>query len=173
MDDMEVFRINCELARRINKEALANPSSPYAGKFVGIANGQVVFVGDDSLAAFRHLLQIEPNQRRRCCFEASRDYSSVEYDRASLPDSVANLPEACPIDDVETMRLNKEIAYRIWQEVRADPSSPYAGKFVGIANGQVVHIGDEPDTALRRLREIEPNILRGCYFEPSRPPEYV
>ena len=33
--------LNRQLARRINDEARSNPQSPYANKFVGIANGQV------------------------------------------------------------------------------------------------------------------------------------
>ena len=77
------------------------------------------------------------------------------------------------MDDMETLRLNKEVAEGILREVRANPSSPYAGKVVGIANGQVVLVGDELSETLRRLREIEPNQLRGCCFEPSRPAEYV
>jgi hypothetical protein len=77
------------------------------------------------------------------------------------------------MDDREALRLNKEVAERIWREVQADPSSPYAGKVVGIANGQVVLVGDDRDTSLRRLREIEPNVWRGCCFEPSRPAEHV
>jgi hypothetical protein len=79
MDDQETMRVNFELAQRINREALADPSSPYAGKFVGIANGRVVVVGDDSYAALRRLLEIEPNNRRCCFFEASRDYSGVHH----------------------------------------------------------------------------------------------
>lgn len=77
------------------------------------------------------------------------------------------------MDDREAMQLNKEVAQRIRQEVLADPSSPYAGKVVGIANGQVVLIGDDRNTTLRRVREFEPNVWRGCIYEPSRPPEYV
>ena len=77
------------------------------------------------------------------------------------------------MDDKTVLELNREEARRIRQEVLADPTSPYAGKFVGIANGQVVFVGDDRDTTLRRVREIEPNVWRGCYFEPSRPPEYV
>jgi hypothetical protein len=77
------------------------------------------------------------------------------------------------MDDNTVLELNRELARRIGEEVRADPSSPYAGKFVGIANGEVVFVGDDPETTLRRVREIEPNIRRGCYYEPSRPPEYV
>jgi hypothetical protein len=79
MDDVEVFRQNCEVAQRINREALADPSSPYAGKFVGIANGEVVLVMDDLRAALARLDEIEPNNRRGCLIEASRDYSRVEY----------------------------------------------------------------------------------------------
>jgi hypothetical protein len=79
MDDQEVFRLNCELAQRINREALADPSSPFAGKFVGIVNGQVVVVADDVQTAWFRLDELEPNKRRTCLFEASRDYSRVEH----------------------------------------------------------------------------------------------
>ncbi len=77
------------------------------------------------------------------------------------------------MDDREALRLNKEVAERIWRAVQADPSSPYAGKVVGIANGQVVLVGDDRAASLRRLREIEPNVWRGCCFEPSRPAEQI
>jgi hypothetical protein len=70
--------INQELARQINEEALQNPQSPYAGKFVGIANGQVVVVADTRNEMSRRLEQIEPNPRKCCTVEASRDYSIVE-----------------------------------------------------------------------------------------------
>jgi hypothetical protein len=76
---MEVFRLNCAVAQRINREALEDPSSPYAGKFVGIANGEVVLVGDDVRTALSRLRELEPNNRRRCLIEASRDYSRVEH----------------------------------------------------------------------------------------------
>jgi hypothetical protein len=79
MDDQEVFRLNCELAQRINRETLADPSSPYAGKFVGIVNGQVVLVEADLDTALTRLRALERNNRRTCLIEASRDYSRVEY----------------------------------------------------------------------------------------------
>jgi hypothetical protein len=79
MDDQEVFQLNCEVAGRVNREALADPSSPYAGKFVGIANGQVVLVGEDVSTVLRQLRELEPNNRRACLIEASRDYSVVEH----------------------------------------------------------------------------------------------
>ena len=79
MDDMEVFRLNCELAQRINREALADLSSPYSGKFVGIVEGHVVVIADDLGAVHDRLVDLSPNNRRCCWIEASRDYSVVEY----------------------------------------------------------------------------------------------
>jgi hypothetical protein len=78
MDTETAFQLSQDLARRINREALADPSSPYAGKFVGVANGQVVVVADDWQTVHRRLEEIEPDYRRRCWFEASRDYSIPE-----------------------------------------------------------------------------------------------
>ncbi|HUY31727.1 MAG TPA: hypothetical protein VMV69_03030 [Pirellulales bacterium] len=51
---------NRELARQINEEARRNPHSPYAGKFAGIANGQIVVVADDLEEMARRLEKIEP-----------------------------------------------------------------------------------------------------------------
>ena len=80
MDDLaEIERRNVELAERINEETLRDPSSPYAGKWVGIANGKVVVVADDLRTMARRLEEIEPDRRRTCCIEASRDYSGVTY----------------------------------------------------------------------------------------------
>ena len=79
MNDQEVVRVNEEVARRINREALADPSSPYAGKFVGVVNGQVVVVADDVKTAFFRLRELEPNTRRTCLIEASRDSTKVEH----------------------------------------------------------------------------------------------
>jgi hypothetical protein len=70
--------LNRELARTINEDALRNPQSPYANKFVGIANGQVVAVADNADELSRRLRQIEPDPRKCFIVEASRDYSTVE-----------------------------------------------------------------------------------------------
>jgi hypothetical protein len=72
-----IFERNRELARQINEEALKNPNSPYANKFVGIANGQVVVVADDLEEMSRRLRQIEPDPSKCFGVEASRDYSKV------------------------------------------------------------------------------------------------
>jgi hypothetical protein len=71
--------LNRELARTINEEARRNPQSPYANKFVGIANGQVVVVADDPDDLSRRLRQIEPDPSKCFIVEASRDHSIVEY----------------------------------------------------------------------------------------------
>ena len=69
--------LNRQLANRINQEAMSNPQSPYANKFVGIANGQVVVVADDLDDLARRPRQGEPDPTRTFGIEASRDYSVV------------------------------------------------------------------------------------------------
>lgn len=68
---------NAELARRINEEARANPQSPYAGKFVGILNGQVVVVADDLDEVDRRLHELSADNRAMFIVEANRDYDEV------------------------------------------------------------------------------------------------
>jgi ubiquinone biosynthesis protein UbiJ len=70
--------LNRQLARRINEEARSNPQSPYANKFVGIANGQVVVVADELDDLARRLRQVEPDPTKTVSVEASRDYTVVE-----------------------------------------------------------------------------------------------
>ena len=66
-----------ELADQINREARSNPQSPYANKFVGIANGQVVVVTDDLDDLAQRLRQAEPDPTKTFGIEASRDYDEV------------------------------------------------------------------------------------------------
>jgi hypothetical protein len=73
----EIQKQNEELARRINEEARSNPQSPYVGKFVGIANGQVVAVTHDLDELGRLLVEAETDPRKTYWIEASRDYSEV------------------------------------------------------------------------------------------------
>ncbi len=72
-----VLDINRELAEKINEEARRNPQSQYVNKWVGIANGQVVVVADQSDEVFTRLRQIEPDPRKCFMVEASRDYTEV------------------------------------------------------------------------------------------------
>jgi hypothetical protein len=75
----EVQKLNRELAQRINQEALDDPHSPYAGKWVGIANGQVVVVTDSLEALDYRLREIEPDPQRTFGVDAGRDPNKVEY----------------------------------------------------------------------------------------------
>ena len=69
---------NEQLARQINQQARQDPQSPYAGKLVGIANGQVVVVADTWREVAERLRQVEPDPTRCRCLEASADYDRVE-----------------------------------------------------------------------------------------------
>jgi hypothetical protein len=71
--------VNYQLAMKINEEARRNPQSPYANKWVGIVNGQVVVVADTLDEMSRRLDQIEPDPSKIFGVEASRDYDEVHY----------------------------------------------------------------------------------------------
>ena len=75
----EIHDLNIALANQINQEAFANSQSPYAGKFVGLANGNVVAVSVTLKEVLRLLRQAEPDPTRTFFVEASRDYSVVEH----------------------------------------------------------------------------------------------
>jgi hypothetical protein len=62
----------------------------------------------------------------------------------------------------EIIDRNREVMRRINDELLRDPNSPYAGKWIGIANGQVVLVGDTFDDVKKRLREIESDPFR-CF----------
>jgi len=72
-----VKELNSELADQINAEARSNPQSPYANKFVGIANGEVVVIADDLDELYDRLQQIEPDLSKCFGVEASRDYDEI------------------------------------------------------------------------------------------------
>jgi hypothetical protein len=73
-EDATVQERNQALARQINAEARANPNSPYAGKFVGIANGQVAVVTEDLDDLVHRLRAIEPDVTKTCLVEAGQNY---------------------------------------------------------------------------------------------------
>ncbi|MCE9530977.1 MAG: hypothetical protein K8T89_07620 [Planctomycetes bacterium] len=74
----DIKELNRNLAEQINLEALANRQSPFAGKFVGIANGQVVTTADSLDKAISLLLAKKPDRQKTFCFEAGVDYSEVQ-----------------------------------------------------------------------------------------------
>jgi hypothetical protein len=69
---------NERLAQQINREARTNPNSPYSGKLVGIANGQVVVVADSWREVVERLRQVEPDPAKWFALDASADYQRVE-----------------------------------------------------------------------------------------------
>jgi hypothetical protein len=73
-----ILAANERLARQINQEARCDPQSPYAGKLVGIANGQVVVVADSWREVAERLRQVEADPAKCYCFDASADYERVE-----------------------------------------------------------------------------------------------
>jgi hypothetical protein len=74
-----VQRLNQELADQINEDARSNPNSPYRGKFVGIANGQVVALTDDLDELVRELEKVEGDPEKTYCLEAGLDYDEVQH----------------------------------------------------------------------------------------------
>ncbi len=72
-----IAEINRELADKLNEEARQNSQSPYAGKKIGIANGQVVVVSDSWDDLGPRLRAIEPDGSKRYCIEIGRDYGGV------------------------------------------------------------------------------------------------
>lgn len=78
VQQQSIAAANERLARTINREARDDPSSPYAGKYVGIANGQVVIVADTWREVANRLRQIEPDPMKCYALDASADYDRVE-----------------------------------------------------------------------------------------------
>jgi len=64
------------LGRQINREARRNPSSPYAGKVVGILRGEVVIVADTLDEVAQVLERLEPDAQRCYFIDASADYDA-------------------------------------------------------------------------------------------------
>jgi hypothetical protein len=57
----------------------------------------------------------------------------------------------------EVSRLNQELADKIQDETARDPNSPYAGKWIGLANGRVVIVSEDGEEVFKRLGEVEPD----------------
>jgi hypothetical protein len=70
--------LNSELARKINQEARNNPESPFSGKFVAIAGGQVVALANDLDELVERLRDVNTDPRQSLCFGAGLDYAQVQ-----------------------------------------------------------------------------------------------
>lgn len=72
-----IDEINRQLAERIVAQARQNPQS-YPGKFIGIANGQVVIVSDDIDAVDDKVDQVEPDPARTYIVDLTLDENKIE-----------------------------------------------------------------------------------------------
>jgi hypothetical protein len=73
-----VSEVNHDIARRINDEARDNPRSAFAGKFVGILNGEVVAVAADLDELVQRLRLVEADPGQTLCLEVGLDYGQVQ-----------------------------------------------------------------------------------------------
>ncbi len=72
----EQQRLNAEFGMRLNRETRANPDSPYVGKYVVIADCEVVTVGDTLDDMHEKILALGMNPRATFYIQASADYDT-------------------------------------------------------------------------------------------------
>jgi hypothetical protein len=72
-----IQQLNRALGDKLVEQAKQNPQSPYMGKFVGIANGQIVIVADDLDELCLGLDQVESDPSKTFWVEVGRDYDKV------------------------------------------------------------------------------------------------
>ena len=73
------------------------------------------------------------------------------------------LPEEIAMPTIQ--QLNRDLADKLVEEAKQNPQSPYAGKFVGIANGQIVVIANRLDEIGPQLRQAEPDRTKTFWIE--------
>jgi len=73
-----VQELNQQVADQLLAEVKNDPQSIYAGKLIGIANGQVVVVADNWDDVATRLEQVEPDLRKTFCIDAGADYGQVQ-----------------------------------------------------------------------------------------------
>jgi hypothetical protein len=61
--------------------------------------------------------------------------------------------------------LNRDVARKINGQVRDNPQSPFAGKFVGLLGGHVVAVADDLDELVQRLRWVVADPRQSFCFE--------
>jgi hypothetical protein len=89
-DSLSVTQLNRDVADKTNEETLKDPSSPLAGKSVGIIDGRVVAVADELREVMRQPRASGVDPRRMFCFEAGRDYSSGrQFSRKAISSRVS------------------------------------------------------------------------------------
>lgn len=77
------------------------------------------------------------------------------------------ITEVKPIDQEEQQRLNAEFGKRLNRETRANPNSPYAGKYLVIADCEVVTVGDTLDEIHDKIEVLGLNPRETFYIQAS------
>ena len=72
-----IQQLNRDFADKVLAEAKSDPHA-YAGKYVGIANGQVVVVADNWREVARQLDQAESDPAKTFCIDMAQDYTTVQ-----------------------------------------------------------------------------------------------
>jgi hypothetical protein len=78
MTTAEIQDANQKLANAVNDEARRNPQSPYAGKIVGIAYGQVVVIADDWDELDQRIRQLVPDPGNTLSLEVGLEYEQPQ-----------------------------------------------------------------------------------------------
>ena len=74
---------------------------------------------------------------------------------------------AKPVTREEQRQLDAEFGMRLNRETRANPNSPYAGKYVVIADGEIVTVGDSLDEITDNLEAMGRNPSESFYVQAS------
>lgn len=77
------------------------------------------------------------------------------------------ITEAKPIAKEEQQRLDADFAMRLNRETRANPNSPYAGKYVVIADCEVVTVADSLDDMHEKILALGMNPRETFYIQAS------
>ncbi len=77
------------------------------------------------------------------------------------------IAETKPTDQDEQQRLNAEFGMRLNRETRADPDSPYAGKYIVIADCQIVTVANTLDEMHAQILELGLNPREASYVQAS------
>jgi hypothetical protein len=162
---------NEEPAQQANEQAGVNPQPPPAGRFAGVANRRVVVKAQTLAEVVRRLDELGVDRQGVEIWEAGRDSDKIEYVwscRRIPPGRGGPLPGTTLFPDNPIMQRNEEVARRINQEARSDPTSPYAGKWVVIVKGQVAATADSWEELHRTLHRLGADPAETYCVEASR-----
>jgi hypothetical protein len=162
--------------RQPSEETPASPQSPDTVRFAGIANGRVAVKAVTLDEVVRRLDEMGADRQEVEIWEVAPDSDKVAYAwscRRVPPEYAGNLPGRSLFAGNPVMQHNEELARKISEEARSNPGSPYAGKFVGILNGQVAVVAESWAELGRRFRPMVSNPAEALCVEASRDPDVV